>query len=206
MVLHAGPHTAGEAAEHVLVFAAYTLPDRHHVAHAAVVGIDRAEHVIEQGALMEFRVFDVGSQREQSPGHLEHVVDVARLGRPAVHDVAQLVGLAKILILAVTACRETVMMGHPIPEIARGKTIADVTRVHESRKRPQQLWNCRVAMHPAERIFMALERVQNRPMLEAIREREPSLVAGVGVEVGEDFVHPAELGIQHFLRLHIIEP
>ena len=50
---------------------------------------------------------------------------------------------------------------------------------------------------------MPLERIGERVMLEAVREPEPALVAGVGVEIREHFVHPAVLGVEHLLHLHV---
>jgi hypothetical protein len=34
-----------------------------------------------------------------------------------------------------------------------------------------------------------------------VRQGQPAFVAGVGVEIGEDFVHAAKLGIEHALNL-----
>ena len=50
---------------HVGVLAADAGADRHHVARRAIVGVHRSEDVIEQRALVELGVADVGLQREQ---------------------------------------------------------------------------------------------------------------------------------------------
>ncbi len=52
---------------------------------------------------------------------------------------------------------------------------------------------------------MALERVGELVMLEAIREREPATLAGVGVEIGQHFVHAAMLGVEHARDLLVVE-
>ena len=50
---------------------------------------------------------------------------------------------------------------------------------------------------------MTLERVGERVMLESVREPEPALVARVGIQVREHFVHPAVLRVEHLLHLHV---
>ena len=52
---------------------------------------------------------------------------------------------------------------------------------------------------------MALERLDEGAVLEGVREPQPALVAGVGVEVHQHFVHAAEFGVQHSLDLAVVQ-
>ena len=58
---------------------------------------------------------------------------------------------------------------------------------------------------PARMSFPARQRVDDGVVLEFVGERQPARVAGVGVEVGQHFVHAAELGGQHPLDLLVVE-
>ena len=42
-------------------------------------------------------------------------------------------------------------------------------------------------------------------MLETTRKAQPARIASVGVEISKNFVHTAEFGVQHFLRLRLVE-
>jgi len=80
--------------------------------------------VVEQRALVELGVADIRLPREQLPRELEHVVDVARLRRPALGDVAQQVRLAEVLVLAVAAGGKRVVIDDAIPEVGGRGAIA----------------------------------------------------------------------------------
>ena len=205
MALHSRAHAAGEAARHVLVFAPDRAADRHHVAGGAVGGIHRSEDVVEQRPLVEFGVPHVGLEREQPARQLEHVVDVARLGRAAVDDVAQPIGLAEVLILPVTAGREGVVTDDAIPEERRGGSIVAIAGVGVTHGRSQELRHLGVAVQTGEPILAAGERVDDRAVVELVRERQPAPIARIGVEVGEHLVHAAELGVEHLLKLRAVE-
>ena len=62
VAFHTRPHAAREAALHVLVLALHAAAHRHHVAGAAVLGVDGRHDVVEEGALVEVRVVGVGPQ------------------------------------------------------------------------------------------------------------------------------------------------
>ncbi len=53
---------------------------------------------------------------------------------------------------------------------------------------------------------MALERHDERAVLERVRQLEPALVPRVAIEVHDHLVHPAELGVHHVLDLLVAEP
>ena len=61
-------------------------------------------------------------------------------------------------------------------------------------------------MRTAQVVLVALQRLDERPVLELVGEAEPTLVTRVGVQVGHHFVHAAEFGIQHVLDLCVVEP
>ncbi len=119
VTLHAGAHAAREAPQHVLVLAPHTPTHRDHVAHPPVVRIDRAQDVIEQGAFVEVGVVGVGSDCEQPSRQLQHVVDVACLRSPPVDAAAQPIRGPKVLVGAVAARGEAVVLHHAVPEKGR---------------------------------------------------------------------------------------
>ena len=206
MALHARPYVAGEAVEHVLVLVLHAPADRDHVAHPAVLRVERRHDVIEERPLVEIGVVRVGLEREQQPSELQHVVDVARLAGAAIDHVAEFVGGAEVLILAVTAGGEAMMLRHLIPEETRGQEIGRGAGVDEALHRSEQLGDLGVAVRTAQVVLVALQRLDERPVLELVREPEPALVTRVGVQVGHHFVHAAEFGIQHVLDLRVVEP
>ena len=71
--------------------------------------------------------------------------------------------------------------------------------------RAEQLRHLRVAVHAVQRVLVALQRIEHGAVLEAVRELQPARVAGVGVEIGEHLVHAAELGVEHALRLRVVQ-
>jgi len=190
---------------HVLVFARHAAPDRHHVASRPIGRVDRSEDVVEEGAFVEVGVADLGVEGEQHPRHLDHVVHVARLGGPPLHHVVQLPGLAEVLVAAVAAGGEAVVERHLVPEEGGGGEVGLPARVGVARERADQLRHERVAVLPGQDVLAPRERADDGLVVEAVGERQPPLVAGVGVQVHEDLVHPPELGVQHPLRLAGVE-
>ena len=150
--------------------------------------------MIEQRALVELGVLDVGLQREQLPRHLEHVVDVAGFGGAAVGHVGQLVRLAEVLVLAVAAGGEGVVVDDAIPEERRGASVVRGRRHRHSARRADQLRHLRVAVQAVERVFAALSGSRTALCSNLYERFEPALVAGVGIKIGHHLVHAAELG------------
>ena len=191
---------------HVLVFLLLAAADRHHVRHVAVGGIDRREHVVEQRPLLEVGVEGVGAQREQAPRELEHVVHVARSRRCArPRACSSWSARAEVLRQPVAAAGVAVVLHHAVPEERRRHQVAGVARVAVALRRADELGDLAVAVLAVEVVLPALERIGERVVLEPERQREPPLVAGVGVEVGQHFVHAAVLGVEHLCDLRIGE-
>ena len=159
--------------------------------------------MVEQGPLVEFGVVGVGQQGEQPASQFEHVVDVARFGRAAVHAVVQPVGLAEVLVLAVAAGGEAVMVYDPVPEEAGRQDVARVARVGKAVGGPDELGHLRVAVLAGQDVLVAPQRPDDRAMFETVGEVQPAPVVRVGVQVGQHFVHAAELGIEHLLDLGV---
>ena len=88
VALHARAHTAGEAAEHILIFLLDAPADRNHVAGPAVLGIDGGQDVVEKGSFIKIRVMGVRPDREEPAGQLEHVVDIACFCGAPIHMLA----------------------------------------------------------------------------------------------------------------------
>ena len=206
MALHSRADVAGEALQHVLVLVLHAPPHRHHVAHPAVLRVDGRHDVVEQRALVEVGVVRVGVQGEQLPGELEHVVDVARLARAAVDEIAELVRRSEVLILPVAAGGEAVMLGDLVPEERGSHQVGWVPGIDEPLQRPDELGDLRVAVRAAEVVLVTLQRLDEHVVLELVGEPQPALVAGVGVEVRQHLVHAAELRVQHSLDLGVVQP
>ena len=205
MALHAGAHVAREAVRHVLVLVGHAPPHRHHVTHPSVFGVDRGEDVIEQRALVIIRVVGVGVEREQPPGELEHVVHVAGLARASIDAVAQAVRRTVILVGAVASRGEAVVLGDRVPEEPGCQKIGGAAGVDVALHGAEQLGNLRVRMLATEVVLMALERLDEGAVLEGMREPQPALVTGVGVQIDQHLVHAAELGVQHSLYLAVVQ-
>ena len=72
--------------------------------------------MVEERALLEVGVVGVRLQREEAPGELEHVVDVARLAvRPSTRSLSSSGG-PKYSSGAVAAGGEAVVLRHLVPE------------------------------------------------------------------------------------------
>ena len=86
-----------------------------------------------------------------------------------------------------------------------GHEIAGVSHVCITSRGADQLRDLTVAVLPVQVILVPFERVGELVVLEAIRQVEPAAIARVRVEVREDLVHPAMLGVEHPLKLFIGE-
>ncbi len=60
-------------------------------------------------------------------------------------------------------------------------------------------------MQTGQAIFPARQWVAHGAMLEAVGKRPPASVAGIGVQVRKNLIHPPELGLEHLLRLRLVE-
>ena len=99
LALHAGADTTGETLEHIRVLPlAGALSDTDHVTGAAVFRLNRAQNMIEQSAFMKVGVVRVGPKCEKFSRHLDHVIDVAGFGRPAIDHILELVRLTEVFI------------------------------------------------------------------------------------------------------------
>ena len=60
-------------------------------------------------------------------------------------------------------------------------------------------------MQACEAILATRKRVDHSMMIEVVRKIQPALVAGVGIKIGEHFVHAAKLSVEHLLSLGFIK-
>src|SRR5215510_5301565 len=157
MAFHARTYAAGEALEHPLIFVLDAAPDGNHVTGPAVSRINGRQNVVEESALVELGVFDVGLKREELPRHFDHVVDVAGFGGAPVNPVAQYIGRAEVFVLAVAAGGEAVMIDDRIPEEARGGAVTLIAGVSVARQVALNLRNLRVAVQPRQDVLPARE-------------------------------------------------
>ncbi len=161
--------------------------------------------MIEQSAFVEVGIVGIGSDREQQSRQLQHVVDVARLRGPPVDTAAQLAGRSEVFVGTVSARRESVVLHDAIPEEGCSQYVFRCPNVRVPIRRTDELGHLRVAVRPSQVVLMAHERLDERLVLELVRQFQPALVTGVGVEIHHDLVHAAELGVEHPLDLLVIE-
>src|SRR5213082_45785 len=110
-----------------------------------------------------------------------------------------------ILVGAVASRGEAMVLGDRVPEEPGCQKIGGAAGVHVALHGAEQLGNLRVRMLATEVVLMALERLDQGAVLEGVREPQPALVAGVGVQVDQHLVHAAELGVQHSLDLAVVQ-
>src|ERR1051326_6811617 len=103
MAFHAGADTAGEAGEHVLILVLHASANIDHVTGSPILGIDRGEDMVEEGAFVKIGVLDVGSQCEKHARHLEHIIDVASFGGPAIYTIAKFIRRTEVFLFAMAA-------------------------------------------------------------------------------------------------------
>ena len=101
---------------------------------------------------------------------------------------------------------ETVVLGDLVAEKRGGHQVGRVPGIDEALQRAEQLGNLRVGVGAAEVVLVALQRRDERLVLELVGEPQPALVPGVAVEVRQHFVHAAGLRVQHVLDLGVVEP
>ena len=118
---------------------------------------------------------------------------------------AQLVRLPEVLVLAVSAGREGVVADDAIPEECRGRPVVTIAGVRRSGPPTRELRHLRVAVQAVQTILAVRQRVEHRPVIELVREREPAAIAGIRVQIRQHLVHPAELGVEHLLQLRVAE-
>src|SRR5262245_24479872 len=83
-----------------------------------------------------------------------------------------------------------------------GRLVAGVDVLHQH---SQHLRTLSVAVLSGEFVFATLEWIEKGVMIEAMRQGQPSLIAGVSIKIRQHFVHAAKLSVEHFLRLFRIE-
>ena len=217
MVLQPGAAAARHAVKS-LVFMRQPLAHRHHVAKLAVVEADRGQHMVEQRALVEFGKFIIRLQRKQQLRHLHHIIHVARFAGAqvvaavdpalarAVYFVAQFVGGAKRLVVAVAARRKRVVADHRVPEKFPRFAIRRIAGIDVAHEFAQHLRDIRVAVFAGENVLVVGQRVDDGVVVEPLRELQPARIARVGIEVGQGFIEAAKLRAEHALELRVVEP
>lgn len=100
--------------------------------------------------------------------------------------------LPEVLVLAVPSGREAVVINDTAPKEPCGFLVSLVSRIDVSHQRTIQLWNLRVAVRVRDDVFVLRERIDDRFLMKLIGEREPAGIGGVGIQLGQNFVHSAE--------------
>ena len=95
--------------------------------------------------------------------------------------------------------------GHPLPEELGRGAVGRPPREDMPGQHSQHLRHLGVAVLAPEDVLAPDEGLDEGPVLEAVGQAEPAVVAGVGPEVDEDLVHAPELGAEHLLDLRVVE-
>ena len=161
--------------------------------------------MIEERAFVKVRVRRIGPQREELATELDHVVHIARLGGAPIDAWCETIGRPEVFVEPVATARIRVMADHAIPEERRGDDIVHVAGRVIAYRRTDQFRDLTVAVFAREIVLVALERCGEGVMLEAMREGEPARITCVDVEIVEDFIHAAMLGVEHQLHLRLAE-
>ena len=180
--------------------------ERQIVDYAAIARMLRRENVVVERTLVEIGEARLGLPREQLVRQLQHVVDVAGLGRVRSKPVAEVVGGAEVLREPVATGDVGVVTGDAIPEEGCGLQIVRVTRQRVAAGQSDQLRNLRVGVQSGEAILPGRERSKYPFVVKAARQRQIPRVASVCVEIRKDLVHAAVLAAQHLLHLDGREP
>jgi len=97
-----------------------TAANRNHITHPAIFVVYRGEHVVEKSSFHKISIMSIRRKGKDNSGQLEHIVNIAAFAGSAINLKSQLLGRTKILIHPVASSGVAVMIGHCIPEKARG--------------------------------------------------------------------------------------
>ena len=163
--------------------------------------------MVVERPLVEVRVLGLGLPAEHVLREFQHVVGVARLGGVA-GQMRSLGGLRKeVLVLAVAADDEGIVVGHEVPEIRRHRAGLGVARHLVGAGLADHLRDLGVGML-ADQVVMPVreERVEDGLVIEASRRFQVARVSGEPVDFDQHVHHPAVLDLEHGLVLLRREP
>ena len=117
----------------------------------------------------------------------------------------ELGGGKEVFLVAVAAGGETAMAGDGLPEESRRRLIVGLPGQLIEAIEADELGNLRVGMEIVECVARLGHRIEHGMVAKALGQSQIFLVAGQDINVGENLVHPAMLGVEHALELLIGE-
>ena len=200
-VLHPGPHAAPERVLGRRVAAPGPRLQRDVVRDHPRGGVLRSQDVVEEAALVEVDPGRVGVPEEEPARELQHVVGVAGLGGGLAEVAGEVRDRGEVLVLAVAPDRVGAVERDPLPERLGDRAVAGLSRDLAVEGGADGLRDLRVRVQAVERVLAAGEGVEDRPVVEEAGEPQVLRVPGRHVELRQDVLHPAELGLEHRLPL-----
>jgi len=139
--------------------------------------------MVEKGSLHKISVMSVGRQGKDKARQLEHIVNVAAFAGSAINLKSQFLGCTKILVHPVAAGGVAVMIGHYVPEKARGHQICRLAGIKVADGSSDHLGNLSVAVGAGQNVFMMSQRPVENFLLKLAVELKPAAVTGISIEV-----------------------
>ncbi len=161
--------------------------------------------MIQQRSFVEVGHVRIAVSNRTAFESVEHVVDVAGLRRVGAQPIVQLVGFAKVLVVAMSARDIAVMMDHAIPEeLSRTLDRSRRRSVRSALASPTSLGICVLACLPG-RISSPWASGSRIALWWKRRERARyRCVSRVGIEIRQSLVDATMLGNQHLLHLCLV--
>ncbi|KAI6765621.1 hypothetical protein HG530_006691 [Fusarium avenaceum] len=160
--------------------------------------------MVHQSVLVKVKVRRIA--RVQSPeftGQLEHVVGIASLAGVVGQILGNRIRGAEVLGLTVSSDCVCVLMDGQVPCVTADVEILLVTRDLVLAKSTDPLGDLGVGVQPRQFIDVLRKRIKDLSVVKALSNFEPLVVFGVVGDIGEDFVHAAELSLHHLLHLSV---
>ena len=133
-------------------------------------------------------------------GHLQHVVGVAGLRRREPQPRREFTRRAEPFVAAITPNGGGVVAVDDVQEISRSPARHGIAGKLELSGRTHQRRDLHVGVPPIEYVGTIGQVQDNFLVIKPLRDSHVPLVAGHGVEVGEDFVHAPVLNIEHIVE------
>src|SRR5208282_2012816 len=205
-VFHAGAHAAPETKLRRRIDAVMGRPDGGEVNITRRGRVDRGEDMIVERPFIVVGVDRPGLAEKKLFSEAEHIVGVAGLRPLAMFQHAVEIGwCVEVLGNTVAAKNNRSAAGNRIPEKTRAGIGSSVAGKRGDALETGDLRDLRVGVQTGEAVLLVHERAKNGLMAKPARKLEILLIAGDCIEVRQDFIHAAVLGVEHLLHLLVRE-
>lgn len=204
MVFEAGADAAGEGVIERLVFFMMSWFKREVIDDSAI-GVLSGADVVEKGALVEIGHRRLGVPAEDVASELEHVVDIAGFSRGRAEAIVEAIGGAEVFVVAMAAGDVAVMVNDAVPEEIGGRAIGWIPSQRVAGGQADEFRDLGVGVFTGEDVFASGEGIEDSLVMKPPGEFQVSLIAGIGVEIGEGFVQAAMFAGEDFLHLGFVE-